>query len=240
MNALEHSFQEFLDALQTVSDETEFQNVAKRIAQRLGFRWFAYLSLTEDGPLLISSYPRSWTTRYFDRNYQQIDPVLRCARTQRRLFTWDSNLKVPQDRQLRNFFDDATTFGIRMGVTVPVVGGFGRVAAFTFASQERSVALERLVEESSEVLELVGLYFHTNTTIRLKRPLQVESRVELTQRECQCLAWSARGKAVADIAAIIGIAPRTVTFHLENCRRKLNAASVTQCAVIATRRGILP
>lgn len=141
---------------------------------------------------------------------------------------------------MKSFFDDATTFGIRTGVTVPVAAGFGRLAAFTFASQERSVALDRLVTSSADILHLVGLYFHTQTVIRLAQHRPTGQHHSLTQRECQCLAWSARGKSVADIATIVGISPRTVVFHLENCRRKLDAASLTHCAVIATRQGLIP
>ncbi|WP_461618579.1 helix-turn-helix domain-containing protein [Bradyrhizobium sp. 23AC] len=57
--------------------------------------------------------------------------------------------------------------------------------------------------------------------------------------ERQCLAWTAQGKTVADIAVLVEIAPRTVVFHLENARRKLGAASIAQCVAIALRRGLL-
>ncbi|WP_249791556.1 response regulator transcription factor [Bradyrhizobium sp. SRL28] len=65
------------------------------------------------------------------------------------------------------------------------------------------------------------------------------SESELTQRERQCLAWTAQGKTVADIAVLVQIAPRTVLFHLENARRKLGAASIAQCVAEALRRGLL-
>ncbi len=240
MSAIEHSFQEFLDALQTGADEGAFEKIGERVAQRLGFRWFAYLSLSDDVPRLISSYPRSWTTRYFELGYEAIDPVLRRARTGRQIFSWDGQVKMPRSRRLKSFFDDATTFGIKTGVTVPVAVGFGRLAAFTFASQERSAALDRLVAGSADILHLVGLHFHTHLVIRLAQHHSTGQHHTLTQRECQCLAWSARGKSIADIATIVGIRPRTVVFHLENCRRKLNAASLTHCAVIATRQGLIP
>jgi LuxR family transcriptional regulator, activator of conjugal transfer of Ti plasmids len=240
VSAIEHSFQEFVDALQTGAGENDFQQIGERVAHRLGFRWFAYLSLSDDVPRLISSYPRSWTSRYFKLGYQEIDPVLRRARIERQIFNWDGRVEAPRSRRLKGFFDDATTFGIRTGVTVPVSGGFGRLAAFTFASQERSAALDRLVAGSADILHLIGLYFHAHAVIRLSQMSATPQHQRLTQRECQCLAWSARGKSVTEIAIIVGISPRTVIFHLENCRRKLNAASLTHCAVIATRDGLIP
>ncbi len=67
-----------------------------------------------------------------------------------------------------------------------------------------------------------------------------EPKGVLTQRERQCLAWAARGKTVADVAVLVGIAPRTVVFHLEKARQKLNAASIAQGVAEAMRRGMLP
>jgi hypothetical protein len=68
--SVERSFQEFRDAIQTADDEIGFARIARRITERFGFRWFAYLGLSDDTRTLISSYPKSWTDRYFDPGYQ--------------------------------------------------------------------------------------------------------------------------------------------------------------------------
>jgi LuxR family transcriptional activator of conjugal transfer of Ti plasmids len=75
MSSIEQSFQEYIDAIQTAHDDRAFEQVATWVSQRLGFRWFAYLRIVEDAPRLISSYPKSWTSRYFDLQYQRLDPV---------------------------------------------------------------------------------------------------------------------------------------------------------------------
>ncbi|MBR0834254.1 autoinducer binding domain-containing protein [Bradyrhizobium manausense] len=51
--------------MQTARDDREFERIASRTAHALGFRWFAYLQMAEGPPQLISSYPTSWTSRYF-------------------------------------------------------------------------------------------------------------------------------------------------------------------------------
>jgi LuxR family transcriptional regulator, activator of conjugal transfer of Ti plasmids len=242
MKSVERSFQEFTDAIQTVDDEVGFARIARRTTERLGFRWFAYLSLSDDTRTLISSYPKSWTKRYFDLGYQHIDPVVRRARCQSELFSWGGNApNATGNREQRRFFDEAMTFGIKSGITVPIRNGFGRMAAFTMASEEPTASIERLVDDSRNVYQLVGLYFHAHVTVKVrtavKRP---EGEGVLTQRERQCLAWAARGKTVADTAILIGIASRTVVFHLEKARQKLNASSIAQCVAEAMRRGLLP
>jgi LuxR family transcriptional regulator, activator of conjugal transfer of Ti plasmids len=242
MNSIEHSFQEFVDAIQTAHDDASFERVATRVTQRLGFRWFAYLRIVEDAPKLISSYPKSWTSRYFDLHYEQLDPVVRRARLEHDLFRWGSGASTPAGNSAqRKFFEEATTFGIQSGITVPIRSGFGRMAAFTLATDDRAMRPERLIAKSRDVVQLVGLYFHTHVAARLvtagDRP---DAGDVLTQRERQCLAWASRGKTVADTAVLVGIAPRTVVFHLENARRKLEATSIAQCVAEAVRRRLLP
>jgi LuxR family transcriptional activator of conjugal transfer of Ti plasmids len=242
MSSIEHSFQEFVDAIQTANGDDEFERVATRVTQRLGFRWFAYLRLVEDAPKLISSYPKSWTSRYFDLHYEQLDPVVRRARLEHDLFSWGAGGSTPAGtREQRKFFEEATTFGIEAGITVPIRGGFGRMAAFTLATDDRDMRPERLIAKSKDVVQLVGLYFHTHAAARLSAVCdQPDADDVLTQRERQCLAWAARGKTVADTAILVGIAPRTVVFHLENARRKLGATSIAQCVAEALRRRLLP
>jgi LuxR family transcriptional activator of conjugal transfer of Ti plasmids len=241
MDPFESAFQEFVDAIQTADTADEFERVATRLTHRLGFQRFAYLRLAGDAPTLISSYPKSWTSRYFDLGYQQLDPVVRRARLEHGLFSWTGEISNPPgNRELRRFFDEATTFGIRSGVTVPIRAGFGRMAAFTLATGEREVQPEQFVAQWKDVVQLAGLYFHTHVAVKLDRPPTVRPvGTELTQRERQCLAWTAQGKTVADIAVLVEIAPRTVVFHLENARRKLDAASIAQCVAEALRRGWL-
>jgi LuxR family transcriptional regulator, activator of conjugal transfer of Ti plasmids len=241
MRPIEHVFQEFIDAIQTAADEPSFERVAGRVTHRLGFRWFAYLRIADNAPTLMSSYPKSWTSRYFALNYQQLDPVVRRARLEHGLFDWGGASPAPSGtREQRKFFEEATTFGIRSGMTVPIRGGFGRMAAFTLATDNRSVLSDQFIKETADVVQLIGLYFHTHLTVKLSSEVPSLARnAVLTQRERQCLMWASRGKTVADIAILVEIKQRTVAFHLGNARRKLGASSTSQCIAEALRCGLL-
>jgi DNA-binding NarL/FixJ family response regulator len=57
--------------------------------------------------------------------------------------------------------------------------------------------------------------------------------VELTDREIETLTWAARGKTSSEIAIILGLTKRTVDFHIDNARLKLNATSRMHAAVKA-------
>lgn len=56
----------------------------------------------------------------------------------------------------------------------------------------------------------------------------------LSEREAATLTWAARGKTSAEIALILGLTKRTVDFHADNARLKLNAATRMEAAVKAT------
>ncbi len=58
--------------------------------------------------------------------------------------------------------------------------------------------------------------------------------VDLNEREIQTLTWAARGKTSAEIAQILGLAKRTVDFHIDNARIKLGVANRIQAAIKAT------
>ncbi|PIT00344.1 hypothetical protein TSA1_05905 [Bradyrhizobium nitroreducens] len=240
MKRLDRAFQDFVDSIELAHNDVEFERTAARTTLRLGFRWFAYLRIADGTPRLISSYPRSWSSRYFDLRYQQLDPVIRRARLDHDLFGWTGGAMVRAGtKDQRTFFEEAVSFGIRSGVTIPIRGGFGRMAAFTLASDEDRLHPDRLIATSGHILRLIGLHFHTHLAARqLTADVPPVSPV-LGQRERQCLAWAARGKTVSESALLLGISPRTVAFHLENAKRKLDATSIAQCVAEAIRRRLL-
>lgn len=241
MKTVEIAFQEFIDGIHTASSERDFKSVADRTAQQLGFRWFAYLGFTDTTPVLISSYPRKWAAHYFAESYERVDPVVEISRRERNVFRWDGSERSSiMGKAQRRLFDDASTFGIRRGVTVPIIAGFGRFAAFTFASDEQSPALDRQLAAATDLIQLIGLNYHAHVEAKIvAAPANVEVQA-LSQRELECLAWSARGKTMDETAAILGVKPRTVLFHLENARRRLNANTLAHAVAIAARKNMLP
>ena len=60
--------------------------------------------------------------------------------------------------------------------------------------------------------------------------------IELTARECEVLAWVARGKTNAEIARRLWVAPSTVGKHLENVYAKLGVS--TRTAAVARCFGL--
>lgn len=56
---------------------------------------------------------------------------------------------------------------------------------------------------------------------------------KLTRRECEVLHWIGEGKRNAEIAAILGLSPRTVSTHVEHILEKLGVETRTAAARVA-------
>ena len=50
----------------------------------------------------------------------------------------------------------------------------------------------------------------------------------LTRRELECLSLVSRGKTDQEIGGIVGVAPRTVRFHIDNAKAKLSVGTRVQ------------
>ena len=61
----------------------------------------------------------------------------------------------------------------------------------------------------------------------------------LNEREVETLTWAAKGKTSAEIAIILGLAKRTVDFHIDNAREKLGVATRIEAAIKAAKGGLI-
>ncbi len=229
-----------VDELATATDEASLVAIGRRAVRRLGFQSFAYLSFAHPRSAFLSSYPEVWKGHYVRNGYERIDPVVVQARKSRTGFYWDgSRPSTPTSLAQRRLFREASAFGINNGVTVPIHGGFGQLAAFTLAGEDRDPAFPRYASEALDMLHLLGLYYHAHARAKLQLGLLNVDQSPLTQRELQCLVWMAKGKTMTEAAVLLRISTRTVRFHMDNARAKLSASTIPHAVAEATRRGLI-
>ena len=106
---------------------------------------------------------------------------------------------------------------LRFGVGLPIHGPAGQwnmVSVASGALPERPLALRELAH-----LHLLSAFVHEagQRFVAVATP----EPVHLTQRELDSLRWAAEGKTSWEIGQLIGIADRTVVFHLNNAAKKL-------------------
>jgi DNA-binding CsgD family transcriptional regulator len=73
----------------------------------------------------------------------------------------------------------------------------------------------------------------TSRRLELVHECLTLTHVRLTARESEVTTWIARGKTYAQIARLLSITEDTAKFHIENVRKKLNAANKTHAIALA-------
>lgn len=109
--------------------------------------------------------------------------------------------------------------------------GSGPLRAFTAESVRGKLFVRCFPDDRPTSVHLVMVEERAEPDfIRLRR-------AGLTMRECETIHWMAQGKRDQEIAAILGLSPKTVGKHVENTLHKLHAPNRT-AAVGAARRWI--
>jgi LuxR family transcriptional regulator len=233
-----HWVASLLDALDTAdSAEDVFAAIADG-AKQLGFEWCAYgvdqpLPFTRINCFQISNYPESWKTRYAQARYLHVDPtVVRAKRSIKPMVWADSDL-----REAPQFWDEASSFGLRYGWAQSCIDTTGTVGLLSLARGEEAIGEAELKLKEPELRWLANVA-HTAMSCHLGDGSQILIP-KLTPREVEVLRWAGDGKSARQTAQILGVQKCTVDLHVTNVRRKLGANSRPAAVAQATARGLL-
>jgi DNA-binding CsgD family transcriptional regulator len=210
--------------------------------EALGFRHFACCSHVDPfhpprGAVMLHNYPGGWVRTFSEARLYEIDPVLERARSSLRPFFWDvefdsDSLTQPQKMILA----DAAGYGLSHGYTVPIhlswVPGTLRASCSVIPDSERVDTGSYL---AVEVLAN-SFYFFAS---RAHAPWLTAARVELTQRERECLALVAQGKDDWIIGRVLGLGQSTAHYHVEQLKRRMGVTTRPQAVAQALMTGQL-
>ncbi|MDQ0320753.1 LuxR family transcriptional regulator [Pararhizobium capsulatum DSM 1112] len=224
--------------------------------QQLGFEALVYdytpVPFDLDGELMVpsllklrnidSDMPEYW----FDRGYFRIDPVQRLAARTSAPFFW--NYDANADTMIRRFMTEETEPVARYlrardmasGVTIPVHTPRGDYATVTgIRPWRKSATAPSDVARTIAEFGLVAHIFHESAFELFDRETRSASSLHLTERERECLRYSAQGLSAKEISRAIDRSVPTVVMHLNAAARKLGAKNRTQAVVLATHYRLL-
>ena len=226
--------QGYLDNLDNAGNSDQLREAMTALASAMGLHSYAYLAtptVRAKKPRLISTYAEAWTTYYLNRRYETSDPVILRARREFEPFDWGPDLaKAGDSIDTRVFFEEAADFGIRYGFTIPIHHWRGGRAAVTFAADRRSADYRKSIRHNARALQLIAYHFHAHV-LHLLEPGFLIDGVSLSLRQTQCLELAAKGKSVADIAQLLGIARATAAYHLDCAKAKFGVRTICQAAI---------
>jgi DNA-binding CsgD family transcriptional regulator len=135
---------------------------------------------------------------------------------------WNSN-DYPDDLGIINEGQRALTFRLRPR--------FGEIAIFAITAEMNEPEWEDRRESLLSEIRVLANYFHGHV-LRINGH-NSNSDILMSARELDCLKWTAAGKTAWEASVILGISERTVRFHVNAAREKLECATTTQAVAKA-------
>ena len=146
---------------------------------------------------------------------------------------------------------------VLLDVMMPDLNGIDVLRALrqTFLPSQLPVIMATAKGESDDVVQALELGANDYVTKPIdfdRLMLIIEARIagvartkraskipKLNSREIEVLTWVSRGKTSPEIARKLGLAKRTVDFHVDNARTKLGAETRTEAAIKALAIGLI-
>ncbi|MFT4182871.1 MAG: LuxR C-terminal-related transcriptional regulator, partial [Rhizobium sp.] len=125
------------------------------------------------------------------------------------------------------------------GVTVPVHMPRGDYATVTGIRFGANKDFERNALRSIADFGLLAHVFHETAYMLFDSSARSVGKMRLTERERECLRYSAEGLSAKEISRIIDRSVPTVVMHLNAAAKKLGAKNRTQAVVRATHYRLL-
>lgn len=215
-----HLTQDLSLEISSATDELHLFGALEKAAARMNFDHFALAydrrGLSEPGTLLVHNYPESWATVYKGFDLGKADPVRRAGERALTGFSWQQiEHYVPLTAADRQMLAVGRENGLADGYTVPrhLVGEASGSCTFVIR-QDRDLPQHFL--HTAEIVGATALA----AARRISGARPVEPRPVLSERQRECVLWSARGKTAGEIASILGISEETVVQHLKNARER--------------------
>lgn len=223
---------------QAINSTEQLKSLIQTLVVSLGFDSYAFLiqhpvPFTRPRIFLHSTYPKAWITRYEQKNYYAVDPVLVLCQQPGRGVEWSSDLFSAAGE----LWKEAQEHGLNSGFSCSAMASNRAIGILSIASRqadktqhlhtELEVKLHFLAELSLRSLQR----FSDDTLMVLKN--------DFSQRELEILKWTAEGKTSAEISLILAISQHTVNFHQKNMQKRFNVSNKTQIACYAAAIGLI-
>lgn len=237
--------QDFIDRLKSATSLEEQRRVFERAIADAGFRYYTYNIVKVAGagthaPLFVCSYPQDWIDHYLSEEYYTIDPLVAEGPRHQLPFRWNE-VSLPQDLEPRQqrLYLEAADLGICNGLTIPIHGRNGDYAAINLIPEGRPEEQLATLDRQQHLMHLIALYYHSHSGNSLLEQQLIRRPSVLTRREEEVLTWLARGKSTFEVSGILSVTERTVLYHIENAKKKLNVTNRTHLVVKAAMEGLI-
>jgi DNA-binding CsgD family transcriptional regulator len=149
-----------------------------------------------------------------------------------------------EDLGLKPLCEESNIWTLRSGspsndcaLAISLVARAGETAFFGVRAPGKTTELASKQATLLREVRILAEYFHSHV-LRISGH-NSDERILMSARELDCLKWTAAGKTAWEASVILGISERTVRFHLNAAREKLQCATTTQAVAKAISDGLI-
>jgi DNA-binding CsgD family transcriptional regulator len=179
------------------------------------------------------SYSDEWGEVYFENDFIEVDPVVNYSLNTDRSFTWSTAFKTLDVRnpKAHEFVSMAGDYHLSDGL------------AHRVGDNERGTLVSLAINHEdnryySQLLDHITPHLH-EALQRINNVALSTDTPALTAREREVIKWTSEGKSSWEIGVILGISERTVKYHVNNIKSKLNAVNRSHAVAKAFRFHII-
>lgn len=209
----------------------------KRITEIYRQRAFMVLNLPVPtvrelaGNTIITNWPAELLTLFDKADMLTGSTLMRQLRRSSVPFAYDLD-QVTRDRGNDAAKIMFSRFHLVRGGFFPVHDISGNRGALSFLGDGPAFSVR-------EMMELSYIAIHVFERLSEIRSLDVRVTEHLSERELDCLNWTAAGKTSSEIAEILGLSEHTVNHYLNRATKKLDTVNRTQAVAKALRVGLI-
>jgi DNA-binding CsgD family transcriptional regulator len=238
------TLEEFITRSNAASSQEEVFALFRRVLGELVYDSVVYSLLTDHpsigrkaGHGVMGNYPTDWMDYYMAKGYFTQDPIPKHAFTTPAAYTWEHVVNTCRiSARQKRLMCEAEDAKLLSGAAVAIYGPNFEVAGVGIASSAGAV---KPSADALSVLRALCHQFHfAYSQFDLPRALPAP-QVWLTPREREILSYSAEGKSIPTIGAILCISGNTVHFHLKNIYAKLDVSTRQTAVVKGIRLGLI-
>ena len=182
--------------------------------------------------ILMDTRPAAWAHRHRSKGYMSIDPLVKIAHQRGTPCTWSEAMTAfKKDSIEHEIHQERLSYGSADGLLVPIQTKTGYSGLVSISAKDK------LTDQAIHALSLMSLAVH-NLLSALLQSDSIEFH-DFTSREIECLKWVAAGKSDTAIATILDLSSKTVNFHVEGAKRRINAATRAHAVASAIRIGLI-
>lgn len=231
---------DFVDEIAGLKSQFDVFRLMKRLADVYRCRAFMVFNLPPitsfdlQSNTIISNWPPELLTAYEQEGLMLNSPLLRRLRNSSLPFSYD----VSDINNARDDDKGKTVIALLERFRMPRCAHFPTHDA---AGLRGCVSLsgDRELFTHQEMSELSYISVHVYDRLGQIRQMDTRLADALTDREIDCLTWTAAGKTSAEIANIVGLSEHTVNHYLNRATKKLDTVNRTQAVAKALRIGLI-